>query len=115
MARTSVPVTTLNGAADGVDWPATDGTACDVVNGNYCANSATLCVMATNTGAGPFTLTFVTQATAGGFAVADDVKTLEAGEQKVYGPFDDAIFGNTLEFDGQDATVKVIPFQSTRV
>jgi hypothetical protein len=105
----------MSGAAAGVVWPATDGTAVDVTNGNYCANAPTLCVLAKNTGGSPYTLTFVTQSKAGSFAVEDDVKTLAAGAQKAFGPFPANVFGTTLEFNGENVAVKVIPFQTTKV
>jgi hypothetical protein len=114
MPTTSVAVTTLSGTAAGVTWPASDGTACDVANENHCLNSATLCIMAKNTGASSYTLTFRTPAKAGSLDVAEDIKTLAAGAQKVFGPFPRNIYGDTLVFAGENVAVKVIPFQSVQ-
>lgn len=109
MPATNIPVVTAT--RSGVTWPATDGTAADVANGNSVTNGPSICVLVFNGAAGSSTVTFKTPNAPGGLAIADDVKTLAAGERKVYGPFPTNLFGDVLEFTGSVATVKFIPFQ----
>lgn len=113
MARTSVP--TVQITLGGITPSATDGTAGDVANGNVVTGNdgERLFVAVANTGAAPYTCTFATPGTVGqgAYAIADEVKTLAAGEKKWYGPFPLAEFSNQLQIDVQNVAVKLQPFK----
>lgn len=112
MARTAL--TPVKITLTGITPSGTDGVAADVANGNYVAgnNGTTMFVAAKNTGASPFTLTFVTPGTSGqgAYTISDEVKTLAASDVKWYGPFPLSDFTSQLQIDAQDAAIKLQVF-----
>lgn len=113
MARTEIPVTTLNGNPAGV--PNTTPVALDPAaapNGNVISNfGPTLWLELTCTVAGPVTVTLVTPGDAGGRAIADDTISLSGiGSVRRFGPFSSAIFGKDLQINGP-ATVTAAAYQ----
>jgi len=112
MARTAIAATQITLA--GITLNVAGGSAADVANGNYIStdnNGTSLFVLANNTGGSPYTVTFVTPGTSpGGYAVSDEVKTLAAGDIKLYGPFPLADFTKQLQIDTQNAAVKLSAF-----
>jgi len=112
MARTAITATKIT--LTGIVPSPTDGVAGDATNGNYVAdnNGTTLFIAAKNSGGSPYTLTFVTPGTSGqgAYAVADEVKTLAAGDVKWYGPFPQSDFTNQLQMDVQNVAIKLQAF-----
>lgn len=113
MAHTALPVTTTAGLT-AVTWPATDGTAADVVNGNSFPNSPNAVLLITNTSATTaYTVTFDTPFTAGGLAIDNPIKTIPISGRQVFGPFDSKLFGNTVEMMANNVAIKFIVLQHT--
>jgi hypothetical protein len=113
MARTAIAATQITLA--GIVLNVAGGTAADAVNGNYIStdnNGSTLFILANNTGGSPYTVTFVTPGThgAGGYAITDEIKTLAAGDIKLFGPFPLSDFSKQLQIDTQNAAVKLSAF-----
>jgi hypothetical protein len=90
----------------------TAAAACDATNGNQVRNTHSLQLTLKNTDASSATVVFTTPGTVGGFAVEDYTVTLAAGDSKVFGGFDAAVFGGTLVFKASTASVT---FQATVV
>lgn len=113
MARTPIP--TVQITLDGISPSVTDGTAGDVTNGNDVAGNdgRTLFVAVANTGASPYTVTFVTPGAVGAeqYAIADKVESLAAGAKAWFGPFPTAEFTNQLLVDVENVGVKLKPFR----
>jgi len=57
----------------------------DAVNFNYFANDGKVMIVAQNSGASPYTLTFTTQKTIDGLAIPDLTITITAGEFALVG------------------------------
>jgi hypothetical protein len=113
MARTEIPVTTLNGNPAGV--ATTTPVALDPAaapNGNVISNiGPTLWLELTCTVAGPVTVTLVTPGDVQGRAVADDTLSLSGiGSVRKFGPFSTAVFGTSLQINGP-ATVTAAAYQ----
>jgi hypothetical protein len=113
MARTAIPVTTLNGVQGGIA-PTTE-VALDASaspNGNVIqAISPTTWIELTCTVAGPVSVVLETPFTVGGRAIADDTITLSGiGTKRRVGPFSSAVFGNDLNINGP-ATVTAAAYQ----
>lgn len=113
MPATALPVTTTQGLT-ATNWPATDGTAADVTNGNSFANSPNAIVLVTNTsGTTAYTVTFTTPFSAGGYSIEDPVRTIPINGKQVFGPFDSKLFGDTVVMTANNVAVKFIVVQHT--
>jgi hypothetical protein len=110
MARTEIPVTTLNGAAAGV--VNTTPVALDATNGNVITNfGPTTTLELTCTVTGPVTVTLTTPGDVQGRAIADDSISLSGiGTVRRFGPFATSVFGTSLQINGP-VTVTAAAYQ----
>jgi hypothetical protein len=75
------------------------GTAADTVDGNTVPNVEGLRLEVDNyEGASPVTVTLVTSATVAGYSVQDIITQVPTGSRYVFGRFDRALFGDSVEF-----------------
>ena len=90
---TEVALTVYTSSSSGVDVTMASA---NVGSGqSFTNNGKTILIVQKESGADTSTLTIVTGATLGGFAVADRVVTLAPGDTQVIGPFDPQIFSNS--------------------
>jgi hypothetical protein len=110
MARTEIPVTTLNGNIAGV--ANTTPVALDNTNGNVITGfSPTTWLELTCTVAGPVTVTLTTPGDVAGRAISDDSISLSGiGSVKRFGPFSQTVFGKDLQINGP-TTVTAAAYQ----
>ena len=87
MATLSVQSSPINGAA-GLTLASAAG------GGDVFPNNGRTYLAINNGGVGQVTVTFTTQQTVAGLAVADAQVTVEAGEIGIAGPFDTGLFNN---------------------
>lgn len=109
MPRTSV--TRVTPARSGTAWPS--ATACDVANGNTVSNDGHVFLLAANTGGAPYTLDFTVKQTVDGITPDFVAVSITNGTSKIFGPFPVSIYGDDLDFNGENAAVTVIPIQAS--
>jgi hypothetical protein len=71
----------------------------DAVNFNYFANDGKVMIVAQNSGASSYTLTFTTQKTIDGLAIPDLTITIPAGEFALVGPFPKSVYNTDYTDD----------------
>lgn len=81
----------------------------DTVNGNSVTNvgGRTVVIVRNADASNPHSVTFVTSATLGGYAVADQVVSIPASSTREFGNFDSRLFGSTLGIDTDSAELKL--------
>jgi hypothetical protein len=109
MPRTQI--TTTVPARTGTAWPS--ATACDVANGNYTKNNGHVFIYADNTGGAPYTLDFTVQQKVDGITPDFSAVSITNGTQKIFGPFPVAIYGDELQYNGENAAVEIIAIQAS--
>lgn len=81
----------------------------DNVNGHYVDNrdGKTIVVVRNADAGAPHSVTFVTTATLGGFAVADQTVSIPASSSREFGGFDTRLFGKSLQIDVDSTQLKL--------
>ena len=112
MPRVAVPVTTLSGNPLGVVLPAPVANS-DATNDHELFNLHDgMFLEVSNTIATPTTIEFVTPGTVKGRAVADDSGiAIAASERRFFGPFDQDVYGTSLQINVTVATLSIRGWQ----
>lgn len=95
MPRVQIPVTKPAAAVNGAVQPGV--TAGDPANDHYFENDGQTILQVKNTGAGVQILTIVTAQTLKSREVADDAPSFAAGETRILGAFDPALYGQPAD------------------
>lgn len=107
MARTLIASSTISRTDSG----GLTATACDTVNFNVCNNDGRTFLEVTNTGASPYTLTVHIKRKVDGETPPAKVYTLAAGAVRRLGPWPVEDYSSSLEFDGNNVAVEVLPLR----
>ena len=112
MPRVAVPVTTLNGNPAGIALPAIAANS-DAANDHELFNLHDgMFLEISNSIATPTTVEFVTPGTIKGRAVADDTAiAIAASERRFFGPFDQDVYGPSLQINVTVATLSIRGWQ----
>lgn len=86
----------------------------DTVNGNSVAGltKQTIITVRNADAGGPHTVTFLTNAEVGGFAVADHPIAIAASTTRKFSGFDPKVFGRTLVIEVDSTQLKIQAMQS---
>ncbi len=101
MARTALAVQYTTRAGTTLSAPA----AGDVANGNTVPNSGKTIIYAKNGGASPYTVTVHVRQTVEGKDVPEQIKTLAASGEALFGPYPRDIYGDDLWINVENAAV----------
>ena len=101
MPRTAIASATSTSKGVKVATPV----AADTVNGNYLQNSGREQFVAKNTGASSYTVTLTPTATVDGQAVTPYVRTIPAGEEWEFGPFNVNYYGTQVAVDCNNVAI----------
>lgn len=105
MPRAALAPTELAGTG-GVAFSETAG---DTVNGHTTPNDGHVYVFCRNaSGATPYDITFLTQQTVDGLAVADKVVSMAASQSRLFGPFPREAYGADLLIDVAHLDLKLV-------
>lgn len=107
----ATPITPTRPTSAGVNTTAE--VAVDIANGNTARNLPGLVLVFHNTDSVSRSVTLTTSGTVGGYAVADQVTSIPAGQTWFFANFSPTAFGDLVGFSADSVLVKVTAYQAS--